>query len=284
MDTELQKAVRLVEDLPAIPAIANRVMQAAESDDTSADDLRAILETDPGLSARVLRIANSSIYGFSRSVETLRHAITLLGFKQVESLVLASSLRDVFSNFGLSEKLLWEHATAAGVAASQLAAYKEIDVPRDSAFSAGLLHDVGKIAFTNVFRERYNAVTSRVYNDGTPTTQAEFDEFGFDHTTLGALVAEKWKLPKNLVHAIRHHHDAVPEYAEHPIEHARLTALISVITRCLTRFGIGRRGPVEALDPREISAWRFLGLDDDDLEPVLAIIQEEAKSAQSLFA
>ena len=135
MEQELNRTVAIVGDLPAIPAIAQEVMAAVANAATSADDLRVILEKDPSLSARVLKVANSSLYAFRREVETLRHAISLLGFRAVETLVMAASLRDVFKNFGLSEKLLWEHSTLAGVVAGKLATYGAIDVDREQAFS-----------------------------------------------------------------------------------------------------------------------------------------------------
>lgn len=284
MDPQLRKALSTIEELPSIPVIANRVMESVADTSTSADDLRAILEQDPALSARILKVANSSLYGFRREVETLRHAITLLGFRSVESLVLAASLRDVFNHFGLSEKLLWEHATVAGVVAGKLSGYGAIDLERDTAFTAGLLHDLGKIALSNVFRERYNAVMTRVYNEGIACVEAERDEFGFDHAALGAHIADQWDLPRALVSAIAYHHRAPDTYSELPEEIQRLTALISVVTRSCTRLGVGRRGPVDAIDVTELPAWAALGLGDGDVEPILEIVAEEAKTAESLFA
>ena len=95
MDAELKRAVSIVGDLPSIPAISSQVMSAISDPSTSADDLRTILEADPSLSARVLKVANSSLYAFRREVDSLRHAVTLLGFRTVEALVLAASLREV---------------------------------------------------------------------------------------------------------------------------------------------------------------------------------------------
>jgi putative nucleotidyltransferase with HDIG domain len=283
MDSELKRAVAVVGELPSIPAIASKVMTIANNANASAEDLRKIIEQDPTLAARVLKVANSSLYGFGRQIETLRHAVTLLGFRTVECLVMAASLRDTFKHFGLAEKLMWEHSTYTGVVEGKLATHPKIKVDREAAFTAGLLHDLGKIALSNVFRERYQKVVARAYNEGCPAIEAETDEFGFDHAMLGALVAEKWNLPGTLVSAIRYHHAHPNEYPQTVPEHHRLIALTAVATRACTRLGLGRRAAVESIDLAALPAWAALGLGADDVEPVLEIVTNEAQLAKGLF-
>ena len=284
MSDEMKRILAVVGDLPPIPAVAGRVMEIAADPESSAEDMREVIEQDPALAARILKVANSSLYSFSRKIETLRHAISLLGFRTVESLVMAASIREAFSNFGLAEKLLWEHATVAGAVATKLSAYGPVDVERDSAFTAGLLHDLGKVALTNTIRERYQEILTRVYNEETSFKAVELEELGFDHAELGALVGNKWKLPPRLLAAIRYHHSEPAEYAEQlPPESARLVALTTITTACCTRLGFGRRAPVEVLDPSTLPAWSFLGLEDDDLEPVLEIANEAAKEVADIF-
>ena len=283
MDSELKRAVSIVGVLPTIPSIASKIMTTAADPNASAEDLRQILEQDPSLAARVLKVANSSLYGFRREVETLRHAVTLLGFKTVESLVMAASLRDTFKQFGLAEKMLWEHSTFAGVIAAKLSKYRDFGVDRESAFTSGLLHDLGKIAFMNVFRERYQKVVLRTYNEGIAAVDAERAEFGFDHALLGAQVAKKWNLPEPLVAAIRYHHHTPAEYTTLAPEQQRLISLTSVVTRVCTRLGLGRRGIVDAIDMTALPAWGALGLTQADVDPVLEAVSSEAQAARGLF-
>jgi putative nucleotidyltransferase with HDIG domain len=164
-----------------------------------------------------------------------------------------------------------------------LAGYGTIDVDRESAFTASLLHDLGKIALSNTARPQYNKVIMRTYNEGIAFIEAEREEFGFDHAELGAQVAEKWRLSRRLVRAIRHHHDPPDSYATLPEEERRLIALTSVVTRCCTRLGVGRRAPVDAIDVSALAAWGALGLGDDDVEPVLTAVAEETKQVEGLF-
>jgi len=280
--TEMQRYIAQVGDLPSVPAVASAVLQVTADPNASAESLRAVIDRDPALCARILKVANSSLYSFSREIETVQHAIALLGFRTVTSIVLAASLREVFTHFGLAEKQIWEHSTICGAVAARLASYGPVDVDRDDAFTAGLLHDLGKIALNNTARKRYTTVLSRVYNEGLSFVEAERDELGFDHAELGAAVAAKWKLSRSLENAIRYHHD--PEGAARRTESdRRLTALTSVVTASCTRLGVGRRGPVESLDLGSLWSWSMLGLTEDDIERVLEIVGEEVKHAEGLF-
>jgi len=283
MKTSLQRFTAVVKELPTIPAIASKVMGVCEDPTASADDLRAVLELDPALSSTILKVANSSLYSFTREVESLRHAITLLGFRTVQNLVMATSLRHVFMSFGLTEKLLWQHSTLAGAASARLATYGPIQVDRESAFTAGLLHDLGKIAFSNTARERYNRVLTRIYNEGLPANVAEREEFGFDHAELGSCVAEKWRLPRSLQNAIRFHHHDPSEYANLKREDQRLVSLTTVVTLCCTCLGFGRRSPIDSIDISQLPAWSALGLTPDDRQPILELVGEESKRAEGLF-
>lgn len=282
MESRLSQFVNRIGDLPSVPAIAATVIALVEDPNASADDLRAVIERDPALAARILKVANSSLFGFSRRIETLRHAIALLGFRTVKNLVLGASMKEVFKRFGLTERLLWEHATRAGAVAARLTDHASIDVDREEAFTLGLLHDLGKIALNNAAPEEYSRVVARVYNEGVTFVVAERDLFGFDHAELGALVAEKWKLPPRLETAIRLHH--TPEALETlPIEDRRLTALATVTTALCTRLGVGRRSPVESFDPRTLPAWAALGLGADDFDSVLEMATEVVKDSDGLF-
>jgi putative nucleotidyltransferase with HDIG domain len=283
MESKLSQFVNRIGDLPSVPVIAGTVIALVEDPNASADDLRAVVERDPALAARVLKVANSSLFGFSRRIETLRHAIALLGFRTVKNLVMGASMKEVFKRFGLTERLLWEHATRAGAVAAMLTEHPAIDVEREEAFVIGLLHDLGKIAINNSAPDEYSRVVAQVYNEGVGFVEAEREIFGFDHAEVGALVAAKWKLPPRLETAIRLHHspEALPGL---PIEDRRLTALATVTTALCTRLGVGRRAPVEGFDPRSLPAWSALGLSDEDLDPLLGLTSSIVKESEELFA
>ena len=282
MNPRLVRYLATVKDLPTMPRVAHAVLKAVEDPKCSVGDLREIIEQDPPIVARILKVANSSLYGFPRQIDTLNHAIALLGMRTVKNLVLAVSLREAFTKLGLMSKLLWEHSSMAGPTASRLARELCTDVNPEEAFTAGLLHDLGKIALANSHADEYEKVVARTYNEGIGFVEAERFAFGFDHAELGAEVATKWKLPASLETAIRYHHDP-QSMAGLPDADWQLAALVAVTTACLSRLGIGRKAPVEALDLAALEVWRRIELDENQVEPVLDMVSEEVKKAEAIM-
>lgn len=281
MNAKLNRYLNRVGDLPTVPMVASKVMQIVEQPEASVDDLKAVIESDPAIAGRILKVANSSLYGFSRSIETLGHAISLLGFRTVRSLVMAASLNQSFKHFGLTEKLLWEHAIVASTVAAALGEYGSVGVSRDEGFTVGLLHDLGKIALSNCSHDEYDRVIRTTYNEGRSFAEVEREVFGFDHAEIGAQVARKWKLSAGLEAAIGYHHDPAA-LANLPPEAARLTALATVSTSLCTRLGIGRRGAVDSLDVPALPAWSYLGLKDADWEPVWELTRTQHEHSAGL--
>ena len=268
------------QDLPTIPKVATRVIEAIDDPDSSVDDIRALIEQDPALTARVMKISNSSLYSFATEIRSLDQALALLGSRTVRNLVMAVAMREAYTEFGELEQMLWAHSSAAGPACAALA--RRIGgVDPDEAFTLGLLHDIGKAALANSHRAEYEDVFRRVTEENVSFKDAERDHFGFDHAELGAHVAERWELPAVIVSVIRHHHDpdALASLSE-PVQ--RMTALVSVTTACLSRLGSGRPQAVEALDPSRMAAWKHLGLGDDDVEELLTICAERIEAAKAL--
>ncbi|MFQ5417168.1 MAG: HDOD domain-containing protein [Myxococcota bacterium] len=282
MSSDLERYIeKAAGDLPALPGIAAAVMKAVDDPNSSSDDIRKLIEEDPALAARILRVSNSALYGFRGKIQSLSHAISLIGLRATRNLVLGISMKSTFQHFGLMEKLLWLHSTAAGPVTAALAKHLKLGIDADEAFTAGLLHDVGKTALANSHRDEYERVVARVYNEQIGFVAAERDLFGFDHAELGARVAARWGFPIRLIAVIGKHHDADALH-ELPEDIARLTALVGVATRCLTRLGVGRRAAVEAIDPTACFAWEYLDLDKDAAESCLALCQEKVDAASTL--
>src|SRR5689334_7992258 len=121
MNKELETAIMTAADLPTIPVVALKVMQLIESEQATAEELAKIVASDPAVAARVLKISNSSFYGCRRQIQTLSSAIVVLGFSTLKRLVVAASLKQVYKPYDLTEKMLWEHSFAAGIAAKIIA-------------------------------------------------------------------------------------------------------------------------------------------------------------------
>lgn len=270
---------RAGDDLPTVPHVATQIIEALDDPETSLDEVRALIEHDASLAARILKISNSSMYSFPTEIQSLSQAISLVGGRSVRNLVMAVAMRETYTNFGSLEKLLWEHSMAAGPVAAALARELGAGDP-DEAFMAGLLHDIGKTALANGDHDAYTSVSARIDELGLFSVEAEREEFGFDHAELGARVAERWQLPPRVVAVIRHHHDPAA-LDKLPEPDAKLTALVEVSTHCLTRLGCGRARPVEELDVCASAGWKHLGSPDTGLERVLELCNEQIEAARS---
>ena len=121
MNKELELMIMNASDLPTIPVVATKVMQLLESENASADEIARVVSSDPAVTARVLKISNSSFYGCQRQIQTLSHAIMMLGFGTLKSVVVAASVKQVYKPYGLTEKMLWQHSFGAGLAARVIA-------------------------------------------------------------------------------------------------------------------------------------------------------------------
>jgi putative nucleotidyltransferase with HDIG domain len=273
--------VQRAKDLPVMPPMAAEIMKKAEDPDCDVKSIADLIARDAALAVRVLKIANSSFYSMPRKIESIQQSVVLLGFTTLRSVVVAASLKDVFARYGLSERLLWEHAVGAACAASTLAEHVGGFTP-DEVFVGGLLHDVGKLVMHAEAERQYQEVLRAVYADESTSIQAELDVFGFDHAEVGRLTLEKWSLPERLVHAVAGHHDlsrADPDSGGRP-----LAALLHIADLMALHEGHGRRTPNPTLDILPAEMAGTLGLRDASPDALLAEFREAYAKEKAVFA
>ena len=265
--TTAAEFVKDAKELPVMPPIAAEVMKRAEDADSDLKAMAQLISRDTALAVRVLKIANSSFYSMPRKIETIQQAIVLLGYTTLRSVVVAASIKDVFARYGLAERLLWEHAVAAGCAASSIAKRVGGFTP-DEVFVSGLLHDVGKLVMHSEAERQYQEVMRAVYSEESSSVDAERSIFGFDHAEVGQLTLAKWNLPSRLSAAIAGHHDLKSVGRCEDDDAKPLAAVLQVADRLCLREGLGRRKPNPDLIALECEGAEVLGLalsDTDDL-------------------
>lgn len=193
--------------LPTLPAIAVRVLELTQRDDVKLDELASAIQNDQALSAKVLRTVNSSFYGLRQSVTTIRKAIVLLGLGPVRSLALGFSL---VSSLEMEKEPLfdyvtyWRRAVTAAVAARLVAERMGVADP-DEAFLAGLLSDIGMVAMYRALGDDYLAVVDLAGGDHARLGKYELEQLGVHHAEIGALLAERWRLPAEVRIPIKYH-------------------------------------------------------------------------------
>lgn len=201
-------------DVPTLPTIVTQVFEVMRRPTSSAHDVEKVIAKDQAISAKILRVANSAFYGFSRRITTVAHAIAILGFNNVQSMVLGIAAFDLLraKKFNLYD--FWKHSIATGTVARSIA--QKIQCPADEAFTAGILHDVGKLIFILQAENTYQNVLALQQLQESPLSSLEAEQslLNFTHPEAGAVVAERWALPHRYVEAIAHHHDPAASQEE----------------------------------------------------------------------
>lgn len=208
--TPIDRVLERVDEISTLPTIALRLMAVASDPDSGAADLKHVLEADPALSARVLRCVNSAGYGLPKRVTNLQLAISYLGFRQVRNLAMTACVSDVFKTDETvgpyRRSRLWRHLVSVALCARLIAARQRL--PNfDDAFLGGLLHDLGIIIEDQHAHEDFVRMMQAI-DRRTTLVELERQYLGFDHTEIGARVAEMWNFPKAVCACVQHHHDS----------------------------------------------------------------------------
>ena len=281
MNRELEVMIMTASDLPTIPVVATKVMQLIESENATAEELSKIVASDPAVAARVLKISNSSYYGCQRQIQTLSHAIVVLGFATLKSLIVAASVKQVYQPYGLTEKMLWEHSFGAGLAARIIAKETRF-ASEEEAFLGGLFHDIGKIILNSMNSRQFQDVMQRCYNDGLSFEVAERQVYSYTHSEVGGLVIKKWNFPDMLMHAVLNHHSF--DFGEETDTfQINLTCVVGLADMFCHKIGIGIREPEDELDLLHTVPAQRLGLDERRLEILLELFREAYEKDKSFF-
>lgn len=256
-------------ELPVLPVTTQKVLSLMADQDVSIEKVKRLISSDPALVSKLMTVANSAFYGGYRNIQNLSMAILRLGLNSVRSIIVATSMKNVYKRFGLAEKLLWEQSIGAALASGIIARHTRVVDPED-AFIGGLLHDVGKVVLNNVNPAGFAQIMEMVYNDSIPFSVAEKEVFEFSHRDVGGLVVKKWGFPENLEILIRH-------FEDHDIvsKDRYLNNLVNVITAAdlmCQKFGMGWRKPAgSATDFGALP--ESLGLGPQDMDKLFELVQ-----------
>jgi HD-like signal output (HDOD) protein len=245
-------------ELPPLPQVATRVIRITADSDTSTDQLQNLIRTDQALASQILKVANSAMFGRMREVTTLTQAILTLGFSTTRSVVLASSVKNLFTRgpVGLQERILWEHALVAALTGSAFSKAMRFPIAEE-VFLAGLMHDIGKSVMVLKFPESYSALLRRLQEEGGDGLGMELDTFGFDHAMVGEALLASWNLAEGLEAVARWHHDPL----QAAMEHQRLVALVALGNQMASDLQVGIGMP-DALAGATWEAMDILHLND----------------------
>lgn len=208
----LEQLIGRGQDLPSLPEIYLRVAQQLEDETNSVQQIGSTVQNDPAITSRVLKMVNSAFYGLPNQVASVAQAVSLLGRERLKHILIGSVLRGVFSgqdNPAFSMQEFWQHSIKTAIIARQLATQvSEIQEP-ETMFTAGLLHDIGKLLLINKFPDRMLAAEEYMIRKRVDILTAELSQIGVTHTAVGEALMEHWGLPQLLIDCARNHHEMV---------------------------------------------------------------------------
>jgi len=210
----LRRQIESIKQLPTLPQVMERVMEVITDPNSSAADLGREIAKDQSLTAKILRMVNSAFYGFYRQIDSVDDAVVILGYNEVRILTLTVSVFDSFgpSRTGWNRPQFWQHALATAVGAEYLA--QGGATLAKEAYIAGLLHDIGKVAFDKLLGTEWMRVLQRAEKDQIALDGIELEEFGASHATAGGWLAERWHLPERIAQAVAYHHENTNGHGE----------------------------------------------------------------------
>ncbi|MEF8702059.1 MAG: HDOD domain-containing protein [Candidatus Accumulibacter sp. UW26] len=194
-----------VYEVPTLPSIVIQALKVMQDPDSDARAVERVIIHDPAISSKILRVANSAFFGFSRRVGTIAEAVRILGFTNVQGMLISVGAFDAFRTERLNLVDFWQHSIATATAARFLS--PRVNRSPDEAFMAGLLHDIGKLILALQAESTYRQVLELKRESAMSSVEAEQTLFEFTHPEVGQMVAERWDLPARYVAAIAHHHD-----------------------------------------------------------------------------
>ncbi|MCX5810548.1 MAG: HDOD domain-containing protein [Proteobacteria bacterium] len=269
----LKYKIQNIGTLPTLPGILKKILKALENPNVSLTEIGAFISNDPVITAKVLKMVNSAVYGFPGRISSVSQAVILLGLNVVKGLLLGVSIFELMQETMVG---LWEHSTGCSIAARLIARKKGLKEPEEISVAA-LLHDIGKVVLILQYPEHYEHAMKQAQERGVVIYLTEEDIFTVTHADAGSWIAEKWRFPGILTEVIRHHHKS------------RLSGTFSIETSIVNLadilvrargFGFAGDNLVPAINP---AVWENLNMTENDLKDILKEMEDLIEGAGTLI-
>ena len=272
------------DDLPTLPVIVGRILELVDNPKTTAGTLSDLINVDPVMATKVLKVSNSAFFGFPRRISTLNLAIVVLGFSALKHLCLSVGVMNMWSqdnDTGFDMKAFWTHSIATGVAARLLARKVNYEIPGE-AFVVGLIHDIGKLLLNDLIQEEYEIVLETCKSGEKGMYEIEQEILGVDHSEVGGWLTEKWNLPTDLVHSIAGHH------SENHRDDEPLNIIVKAANSLSHHSKVGRSGNYKIYDFEkdafELFAYFGKNLSEEEILKILVEFAEEIVKSEAFFS
>lgn len=283
MAKDLRAITRKINELPTLPQVVTVILSLIDSPDSSAEDINKVMEKDPALVGKILKLVNSAYYGLPNKVSSVRQSIVILGFSTVKSLAISASVFDMFDqsrSTAFNREAFWSHSIGCACV-SRLVGHREAGVDEETAFVVGLLHDIGKLVIDQYAPAEFDATVNLAKEKSLSFYEAEkLVLVDTNHAEVGAWVGEQWGLSPELVGAIRNHH-SVSTVEDHATK--SLAAICRFANFICHKRGVGASGNynVPQLDP---DAWAALSIKKEELPKMIEAINGELARTDAFFS
>ncbi len=267
---EIRQRLKEVQSLPTLPPIVGRLNEMVADEDVTAVKLGKVIEKDQVLTSKLLKMVNSSFFGFPQRIGTVSNALVLLGFNVIKTLIVTSSIFEVMQ---ASDVGLFEHSLGCATAAGILARRAGIKNPEEVS-TAGLIHDLGKIVVRAELPEIYQQIIDQAQKEARSMRQEEKEILGLGHGEIGAMVARQWNLPERLVIPVEYHHrpDRSPDFKE-------VSACVHFADILIRAVGFGYGGD-PWVPPLDHQAWGLIKFSRSEMKEILEELDEKLLELQ----
>jgi putative nucleotidyltransferase with HDIG domain len=269
--------IKKIDELPPLPQVVFKIHELISNPDSNTKDIAKVIETDQAIAAKVLRIANSAYYGMAGKISSVQHASVVLGLKTIGEIVTIvgsrSTLNRKLPGYGYDTKDLWEHSLAVAFGSKIIAG---VNNPSwiNEAYTAGLIHDVGKIVLDPYILEKKDEIECYMENEEKTFLDAENHFFAFNHAEIAFEIGEKWNFPEHINIAIKGHHN--PSL----MENNDLSYILHMADHTARLIGIGYDED-DFLYKLEEGTMDHLGLKQEDISEIILKITDAMKSFSS---
>jgi len=269
-----------IREIPSLPVSARKVMEICKNPSASPMDLNQVISLDPVLTGRLLQLINSAYYGLNNRITSLIKAITMLGINTVKNLTLSTAILSTMPKnkklHGLDMDGFWRHCLCVGVTSKLIAVKQGVDSKyQQEYFTAGLLHDIGKVPLNAVLSIDYMNMVSSADNDQKTLITAEDESFGINHCSSGELITNVWKLESPVSDVIIWHHNIDKYYGQylHILYDVMAADYFSII------YDIGFSGNKNPIKP-DNELWKITGLNENSFEELKEKVFKEIEKAK----
>ncbi len=235
--SRIDEILALARHVPPFPKVAASVMQLLKDPNVTVGQLAEVIQYDQVITGNVLKICNAAYFGLSHKINSLDEGLVFIGHDILKDIIIASSSARFYqggagAGYRLGQGEMWKHSVACAIMAKLLVRHID-EVDPGSAFTVGLLHDIGKRFLSSFVEDDFEKIVAKVDADGGSFVDAEREYLGMDHAELGGLILKNWQFDQELIDAVVHHHDL------QALDEAPLTALLALSNSLVISMGIG---------------------------------------------